>query len=518
MMKKFLSLIALVLALAMFAGCAAGSAAPAEKAEHPDLAPTLLSAKSAYDGGTYAESLELYLSAMALDSKSMDARLGVARCQMQLGNYGLADVNLGMAAQIDPENEDLYTAYAELSELSGEIQYAQTAVSLARENNVESFLSRVPEKPVIVQEPGVYSEKIALEFSHSDPDAEIIVTVDNDLNHDFSIYNQRYSVPVQLMRGTSHVRAYAVKDGIPSSTAYEEFVVDYEEYEVIFLDPMIELLTREELGIYDRYLTNFDCENVTTLEWYRLQNTFDSYREYENVKLNTLEDLKHFPALAQLYLDNQNAGLDYSPLAYCPNLFYLSLSSCSLKNTDFLKYAPNVTYLMLDNNEIQDITELSTRKNLFMLSMTYNDGDVDLTEVIRNNKQIDDLSIDDTMLSDYSLLSELPDLYYLRINGIAHADVAEIGKLTSLEYLYLFFNNFRNEYRSNVYLDDLSFLDNLENLQCLGLDGVRDPEQAEHIMGLKNLSDLYLYDSDIAENASVMSRLQSALPNCQIRY
>ena len=73
------------------------------------------------------------------------------------------------------KNEELYDVYLELSKASGILSYAQSAVRLAERNQVDSFLAKLPEPPVLSQEGGVYDSKIELTVTVPDPDAEIMV-------------------------------------------------------------------------------------------------------------------------------------------------------------------------------------------------------------------------------------------------------------------------------------------------------------------------------------------------------
>ena len=54
--------------------------------------------------------------AMEKNAKDIDARIGVVKCQIELGNYEIADMNLSMAQQIDPSSIEICEMYLKMSQ------------------------------------------------------------------------------------------------------------------------------------------------------------------------------------------------------------------------------------------------------------------------------------------------------------------------------------------------------------------------------------------------------------------
>lgn len=481
-----------------------------------DVSAILQEADVLYRSGEYAESLELYLTAMEKNVKDMDARIGVAKCQMEMGNYALADMNLSMARQIDPSSIKLCEMYLKMSQMTGGTYYARNAIELAKEYGHTSILANVPATPSIDYEPGNYSERISLTINCDDSDAEVYVSLSNSLNKYYSFHNAKYSQPIKLLRGENTVSVYSIKNGIPSETITKSYTVNYDSCEVSFKEPLIEELVRQILGKSSGPITNYECEQITEFNWYDLRSVYTNYNTYQNLKITSLEDLQHLPSLQYFSIRYQTEIADYSPLANCPMIYQAVIYECGLKNAEVAKYLPNVSYLNLYYNEISDFSALENLSELYGLYIYANDANVKIDEILRSNPQLDSLGIDDTQLADYSVLSELKNLTYLYIYGISNIDYSAIGELTELQDLVLTYNYERREYGKSI--GDISFLPQMQGLQYLTLNGVNNASDFEYIMQLPNLVSLYLYNCDAVNDQAAMRALSQALPNCSISY
>lgn len=510
MKQKFVYLAALLLAVCLvFCACSKEEGTPDAVIE------ALKSAEQLYAEGEYEASLESYLNAMDSDMKNMDARLGVIRCQIALGNYDVADMNIAMALQIDPSYLELCELLLEMTQQTGEMYYAQQAVSVAREYGYDSILENIPAPPEFGTPEGNYSEKVLLDITCSDPEADIIVSLSNSENGSFNLYEDIYLNPFLLIRGTNTVTAYSRKNGVPSEAVTIEYTVNYEETEVAFQEPMIEKLVREQLGKPNGPITNYECEQVTMLDWYNLYYSNGNYNWFYNQRLKSLEDLKHLPSLNYLLLYYQDKLTDFSPLQYCPMLWQVNLSYCSIQDASFAQYLSNVYYLNLDGNEISDFTGLERFKDLQSLNVQDNAGGT-IDRILEACKYLTEVSFDDDMLSDYNLLA-VRNVNYCNIQGLAYVDYAALGNLTDLVSLSISFDYDRREHYTAT-IDDASFLQNMTNLQSLNLSGLNDPSALEYIKNLKNLTYLYLYNSPFANDSAAMQSLMYALPNCAIYY
>lgn len=508
-------LIALLLILGLLCTACAETEHHAS-AEAGNTFAILRNADALFQDGAYMQSLEQYLTAMEMDTKDMDARIGVVKCQIVLGNYDIAETNLVMAEKIDPSFVGICEMYLKMSQETDNIRYAQNAVALARKHGHDSFLENVPNEPVVDLASGRYSERMMLTITCDDPDAEIYVNIENSANRYCSLYNARYAGPITLLRGENTVSVYSMKNGMPSEVVTRTYYIDYDAVEVTFQEPLIEELTRISIGKMDGPITNYDCEMVVQLDWSDLRSIYDNYRTYQNLRIHSLEDLQHFPSLLFVNIQNQTEIVDYAPLRYCPMLYMLSLNQCGLTDTDFIKYVPNVSYLYIENNEISDFSGLENLKNLYSLSVYGNDEHSRIDSILRNQKQLEFLCMGDTQLEDFSILLDMENLTQLSIWGITYVDYETIGQLTNLHFLELVYDYNRGEYGNEI--GDISFLPRMQNLQYLYLNGVNDVSDLAYIKQLPNLMTLYLYNCDVGNDAKAMNELEEALQSCSISY
>lgn len=481
-----------------------------------DVSPILQEADTLYKSGDYAVSLDLYLTAMEKDAKNVDARIGVSKCQIEMGNYDLADLNLSMAQQIDSSSVEFCELYLKLSQMTGDPYYARTAVNLAARYGHESILENVPTVPTIDHESESYSERIFLTITCDDPDAEVYVSLSNDQNTSYSLHNQKYSQPIMLIRGENTVSAYSIKNGIPSETVTKTYSVDYDSFEVHFKEPLVEEIVRQELGKDSGPITNYECEQITEFNWSALMSVYTNYNEYQNLKISSLEDLQYLPSVQNFSIQNQTEITDFSPLLNCPMIYQAALSKCGLKDAEVVKYLPNLSHLNLYHNEISDFSALENNPELYGLYIYDNDPDAKIDDILRSNPQLGSLGIDDTQLADYSVLTELEDIEHLYIYGISNVDYTAISELTDLEGLTLSYNYERGEYNKSI--SNLSFLPKMQGLQSLTLNGVDNASDLVYISQLPYLTSLSLYSCNATSDQAAMKALIQALPNCSITY
>ena len=204
--------IFLALLCAMLVGCQ--NAPTISNVSYANVEQINAEALQAFDSGDYSEALLKYSDAMKENPIDMDAMTGAIRCQIALENYAMAATNLSAAISVNPQVPEIYDLYITLSEESGQIGYARTAVSLATQNNIESFLSKVPESPALNYSDGKYDSRFQVEIS-AEPDTEIFVFEKKDSYQ----YSYQYYDPIQITRGDTNLEVYCIKDGIPSETA-----------------------------------------------------------------------------------------------------------------------------------------------------------------------------------------------------------------------------------------------------------------------------------------------------------
>ena len=507
-MRKLICIF-LVLLCAMLAGCQ--SVPTAYNVSYANVDQINAEALQAFDSGDYSGALLKFTEAMKSNPIDMDAMIGTIKCQIALENYAMAATNLSAAISVDPQVPEVYDLYVTLSKESDQIWYARTAVSLAKQNNIESFLSRVPDSPVLNYSDGKYDSKIQVEIS-AEPGVEIFIVEQKDSYRD----SYQYFAPLQITRGDTKLEVYCVKDGIPSETVEAHYICDYPPVEVSFTDPVIERLVRLELDNEYGPITDVDCESITEIRQYNLRNAGMDWREYENVSVKSFEDMRLFPNLQYLDLDNLGSIPDYSPLASCNRLSTLQLDDSGLTNISFVEKIPNLGYLSVRDNQISDLTPLSNCKNLYNLDVVGNP--------VRDIKVLGELDIEylyitAASIEDLSVLSNLENLSYLHVYACGGLDLSSLGAITGLETLGLYARDYtsNNYWNDRIPLSNLSFISNLEALENLNLQGISDYSELNYVKSLKSLTqlDVMTLDRESIPN-DLLQELQTALPSCAI--
>lgn len=493
----------------LLAGCQ--SAPTVANVSYANVDEINVEALQAYDSGDYSGALMKYTDAMKSNPINMDAMIGATKCQIALENYDMAATNLSAAVSVNPQVPDIYDLYIALSEVSGQIGYARMAVSLATQNNIESFLDKVPNSPTLNYSDGKYDSRFQVEIS-ADDGAEIFITEKKDSYYD----SHQYFDPIPITRGETSLEVYCVKDGIPSETVEVHYICDYPPVEISFVDPTIERIVRLELGNEYGPITDVDCEGITELRQYDLINAGMDWQEYSNVSVKSVEDIRLFPNLQYLYLDNADSIQDYSPLVFCRRLSSIEIANSSLTDISFVAEIPDLRYFSVRNNQISDLSPLSNCKNLYELDIQGNPvGDLSMLCEL----DIESLIITASNIDDLSILRNWKNMRYLRMYGCGGLDLSSIAEMTNLEDLSLDAKEYSSDnYQENsTPLGDLSFVSGLENLERLDLQGISDYSVLDYVKSLKNLTYLFVrtlnYDSIPSD---LLQELQTALPGCSI--
>lgn len=506
-MRKIFSVLSILLVM-LLAGCRPGPSVPAS---YDSVAAITAEAARAFDSGEYSDALTKYAEAMKINPVDMDSLIGAVKCQIALGNFDMADMNLSAAVSVDPKTREICDLYLALSEASGQIHYARTAVLLARENNIESFLDRVPESPSLSCPDGIYDSKLEVEVSAADG-AEIFVVEQKD----FYRNEYRYCGPILITRGDTNLEVYCVRDGVPSETVTAHYQCDYAPVEVGFTDPVIEKMVRLTLSNAQGPVTDVDCEGITSLYQYDLRNAGMDWQEYNTVSVKSIEDIRLFPNLQNLYLENMGPIYDYTPLFTCRRLSSLQMDNSGLSDVSFAENLPNLEYFSARNNQISDLTPLSKCKNLCNLMIEGNPVS-DLS--VLKGLDLEYLYVSAARIKDLSVLSNWKDMRNLTLYGCGGLDLSPLRGMTQLRSLYLYAEDY---YSNNYWYDrtpigDISFLEKLTQLEYLNLDGLSDYEQLSVVKPMKNL--IYFHARTINYSSmpeALRKELQSALPNCSI--
>lgn len=485
-----------------------------------DVAAKNEEAQSLYDSGKYEESLTMFLDAMQEEPKDAASRIGVIKSQIALENYDMALMNLNMAVPVLAHEEEMYDLYLQVSELTDNISIARDAVDIAKRYGEKSFLDRVPKKPLLGLEGGMYSQRTEVPVTVSgEGEVEIYISIDKKDGYKYN--HLAYQSPWIMTTGETKLSAYCVKDGIPSETAEATYVCEYEPTIVHFTDPVMEELVRNTIDKPEGEITDIDCEQIVSLNSYDLRQDGMDYEEYRKMKIRSLEDLQYFINLTSLALREQEEIVDYSQVTLCPLLSDLDLRADALKDIDFLSELPYLAYLYLSDNQIEDVSPILQCKNLRALEIEGNPAD-DLAELTQLQK-LYMLCFDTEQVDDLTVLKQWENLTRVDIYCTGKDDISFIGQLTKLDDLSIrceYGNN--DEYGENEFIKDISYLENLTNLNYLNISGLRDLSQIDCLKNLDKLQTLYLYNrydrEHEEEDAAAVMELQRALPNCSISY
>lgn len=504
----------------LFLLCGCGDGETAYQYSMTDVAAKNEEAQNLYNGGNYEESLTLFLDAMQEEPKDASARIGVIKSQIALENYDMALVNLNMSVPILAHEEELYDLYIQVSKLTDNISIARNAVELAKRYGEESFLERVPEKPVLGVEGGKYSQKMEVTVTAQDEgDVEIYVNVKKKDGYQY--YNVIYQKPWVITSGETKLTAYCVRDGIPSETIEATYICEYAPTVVQFADPVMEQLVRNTISRPEGEITDLDCEQIDYLSSYNLQSGDVTYEEYQEMKIKSLADLKYFTNLTSLVICEQAEIADYSQVCLCPLLSQLTLTSDGIEDIAFVSELPQLNYLYVENNQIRDVKPVLQCKNLRGLEIEGNPIN-DLSE-LKQMQQLYMLRFDYKQFQDLTVLEQWETLTDINIYCTGEDDISVIGKLEQLESLSMQYDYWQyDDYEGKHCIKDISFVGNLENLTYLNISGLQDFSQLSSLKNLTKLQNLYLYNrfdrEHEAEDAAAIADLQRALPTCNISY
>ena len=287
-----------------------------------------------------------------------------------------------------------------------------------------------------------------------------------------------------------------------------------------FASPLIEKAVRQELGLDENaVITEEDLGRVTKIlicgdtvyrEW--TEHTISGTDQYLNGAsekstgtVDTLMDIAKMTNLKELALNNQRIS-DIAPLQGLP-LTKLGLAGNQVSNISALAACSNITDLLLTGNPITDIEPLSGLSKLRFLDL----ADTDVTDITPlDSHPIFFISLIDTPVQDYTVLTRLPDLNWLRVSDMPPGEAEICGELHGLVDLTMYRCsvsdlNILQELTELLYLDllgnqltDISKIGNFSKLQGLCIQG----NPITELSPLTQLSDLHyinLIDIDEAE-------------------
>lgn len=461
---------------------------------------------AAYEQERYEDALNLYLDALDSNPKTFEARMGIARTLEKLGAPERSVEYIVNAITMESTNLDAYDFLIHLGREHELFYVIETALQLAEENGVGSRYEDLrPEPPQASLDGGTYYERMELEFTTDQEDAEIVYDM---YGYDPSYYSIRYTDPIKLTQGPVTVTAACLKDGVLSRPLRLEFNMDYPSLPVTFIDSTFEYIVRDQLGKPTEDILDTECENVYYLD-------LDYWNVPDDVEMiKTLEDVKWFPNLTGFYFDNyrysyvdgryteHTQDIDLSPVLQLRDLYNLELRYCDLEDLSFVDNMPNLHSLSVPDNNISDISALANHPDLEYLYI----GNNPIRDLSPLGKLVNlrGLEIYGLEISDISWIADLDMLTYLAFNNNNVSDISALRSLTQLEDLSFSNNNIsdisplagmtqmRYLYFYNNSVSDISPLEKLVELEYLYFGGnpVRDLSPVENLPKLSNKDDI----------------------------
>ena len=405
----------------------------------------------------YEEAAVAFQKAVGIDPRNKEASAGLARAYEGAEQYEQAEaVYLDMTERFPSDGsfyQDLAELYVRLERLEDAKKLLEEAVARTEDTSVQEMYERTrPKPPVFSLAAGTYDTWQAVEISAEHGEEVIFYSLDGSEPDENSLI---YQNPLILPSGTTVLRAKVINSmGYVSETASAEYQISRRREEIEFVDPVMESLVRQKLGIWNGPLYNEDVAAVTSLravgregeneEGNQLGGTtftetgyqIYGYASAEAGELATLEDLIHMPFLTELEVAYQN-HLSLNGIESCSRLTALSLLHDDLDSIEPLRGLASLKQLSVGWNQISDLTPVSGLTNLTSLSFWGN------------------------QVSSLEPLSGLTGLRYLDLSGNAVSDLGPLAGLAELEELWMYENR----------VTDLAPLSGLMNLRVLMMRG-----------------------------------------------
>lgn len=304
---------------------------------------------------------------------------------------------------------------------------------------------------------------------------------------------------------------------------------------------LINLPNLNSLQFNRQEINNIHLENLPFLSLLKLQNYefkdmsfVNEFKQLKHLELHsntfdelTLSDLKN---LTELYIGVKPKKVHFSNLLkiehlnikYCeglqlknlPSLLSFDGSHSNYENISFVKAIPHIQSLDLNHNQsLSDLSALKELKHLQILNLnrcesipsdlsflkesyhlqklylnnySYSQNNLlDLSE-LKNLKELTTLSLERSLVKDYSIFEQLPQLQHLNLARNQLKDISFLAKLTNLDSLNLSSNQIQN----------ISTLAKLQSLKSLRLD-YNQVQDISIIRWFKNLETLYLSQNKI---------------------
>lgn len=180
-------------------------------------------------------------------------------------------------------------------------------------------------------------------------------------------------------------------------------------------------------------------------------------------------------------------------LGLCPQLVFLELRECKIRNIGDLLGLRGLKWLLLNNNDIEDIRPLNYLTNLIQLDLAYNK--VTEIEYLNLNTTLEEFSLANNKIARINSVNGLKRVYSIDLSKNLLADIGFIEDLKHLSILALANNSIR----------DVSALKKLKRLTRLELNN----NQISGIEPLKNMRNLGMLriSNNLIEDISPLKEL-----------
>lgn len=298
------------------------------------------------------------------------------------------------------------------------------------------------------------------------------------------------------------------------------------EGNVVFSSPLIEKAVRVNLGKPDNEtITYADLNSVTQILicGQTVYSHWDDYSTFSqgnyinneliNAKgdINSLDDILLMPNLKELALNNQQLT-DITGIKSL-DLKKLGLGSNSINDISSLSGCKGLLDLNLANNPISDISPLSKLPSLSSLEIS-NTKVKDITPL--KGMSLDNLSMFETDVKDYDVLTALPQLRSLRVSHLSSQGLRTISRLTSLTDLSVWessissmdpFLNLTNLISLDLNSNDISEVSGVEKLAQLDYIALSNNalKDIAPLSKLENLKSINLIGSSVSDYTPLKS-------------
>ena len=314
-------------------------------------------AESQFNSGHYSWAIRGYRWADSLDPQDAEQAMKLAEAYHMDGNYTKTEYVLANAIQTYPGEVRLYEALSKIYVEQDKLLDAQELLDGVTDAEARAILSaKLPAAPTLTPEADFYNEYITIELLQADSDATCFFTLDGT----YPSKEDYYSGPMQLRGGQTAVRAVAVnEDGLVSSLTSGVYTVAGVIEDVEFHDQALLTLTQQMLLRGDRTIRTDDLWGIEEMTL--------------PMELVNTEDLHHYTGMKKL-IGRDLSDVDYSFLAFMPELNYLELENCILTEQTLRQIAacPKLEVLILANCGLTNIAPLAGMNQLRVLDLSEN--------------------------------------------------------------------------------------------------------------------------------------------------